>query len=88
VRLDDRSAEALAARAIFNFNFNQLDRATADADAALAIDPKSADALFVRGAIYSRRNDPKNATRLLQAALDAAPPDWPHRQQCRALLGK
>ena len=24
----------------------------------------------------------------LQAALDAAPPDWPHRQQCRALLGK
>jgi hypothetical protein len=88
VALDDRSAEALAARAIFNFNFNQLDRATGDADAALAIDPKSADALFVRGAIYSRRKDSENARRLLQAALDAAPPDWPHRQQCRALLGK
>jgi hypothetical protein len=88
VRLDDQSAEALAIRAIFYFNLNQLDRATANADAALAIDPKSPDALFIRGAIYGRRDDPKNAARLLQAALDQAPPDWPHRSQCRALLGE
>jgi tetratricopeptide (TPR) repeat protein len=74
VQLDDRSVEALADRAIFYFNFNQLDRATADADAALAIDPKSPDALFVRGAIYSRRNDPKNAARLLHAALKETTP--------------
>jgi tetratricopeptide (TPR) repeat protein len=88
VRLDDRSAQALAARAIFNFNFNHLDKATADADAALAIDPKSPDALFVRGAIFSRRGDSKDAARLLQMALDEAPPDWPHRRQCRALLNE
>jgi hypothetical protein len=88
VRLDDRSAKALAARAIFNFNFNHLDKATADADAALAIDPKSPDALFIRGAIFSHRRDPKDAARLLQAALDQAPLDWPHRQQCQALLGQ
>jgi hypothetical protein len=88
VALDDRSAEALAHRAIFYFNFNHLDRATADADAALAIDPKSADALFIRGSIYSRRNDPKTAARLLQAALDETPLDWPHREECRALLGQ
>jgi tetratricopeptide (TPR) repeat protein len=84
VALDDRSAQ----RAIFYFNFNHLDRATADADAALAIDSKSADALFIRGSIYSRRNDPKTAARLLQAALDETPLDWPHREECRALLGQ
>jgi hypothetical protein len=86
VQLDEGSTQALVNRAIFFFNFNDLDRAITDADAALAIDPKSADALFIRGAIYSRRNDPKDAARLLQAALDNAPPDWLYSAACRALL--
>jgi tetratricopeptide (TPR) repeat protein len=88
VALDDRSAEALARRAIFYFNLNHLDRATQDADAALAIDPTSADAMFIRGMLYSRRGDPKDAVRLLRAALERSPLEWAHRQECRALLGE
>jgi len=88
VRLDDRSSEALATRAILEFNFNHLYSATVDADAALAIDPKSANALFIRGAIYMSRHDPSNAARLLREALALTPLDWPHRQQCRVMLGE
>jgi hypothetical protein len=86
VRLDDRSAEARAARAIFFFNLNHFDRAKADADAALAIDPNLPDALFIRGAIYSRQNDPKEAAPLLEAALRQTTPGWRYYSACEAML--
>jgi hypothetical protein len=88
VRLDDRSAEALADRALFYANFNRLGQATADADAALAIDPMSINVKFARGNIYSRRNDPNAAAPLLRWALDHAPSDWMYREACQALLRK
>ncbi len=54
---------------------NELDKALAAIDAALAIKPDSTQALVAKAGILAQRNDAAGAFRLLDAALAAAPAD-------------
>jgi len=62
-----------------------LDGAIADCSAALALDPKDADAWTSRGMARLQKGDPGGAGDL-QRALEVAPPNWPPRARIEALL--
>ena len=56
------------------------------ADTAMALDPKSADAMYARGTIYNRQHETENARRMFVGVLDAGAPDWHFRTECIAAL--
>jgi Tfp pilus assembly protein PilF len=73
-------------RAMTEIQTGQIDAAARDADWAMGLDAKSADAMYVRGAIYQRQHDTANARRLFEQALDAGSADWQWRADCLAAL--
>lgn len=65
-------AEFLVARGMAYAQVNQLDAAASDAEAALALDPNSAEAHFLLGGVYEVRGNSQEAIAELQQAADLA----------------
>jgi hypothetical protein len=86
LQLDDHLVEGYVYRAIANLQLGQIAAAADDADRAIALDPGSADAMFVRGTIYERQHEAAKARRLLQGALNSSGPNWQFRADCIAGL--
>jgi hypothetical protein len=82
LQLDDHLVEGFVYRAIANGQLGNVDAAARDAEAAIALDPQSADAMYVRGTVYERQQDAANAKRLFMQALNASSPDWHFRADC------
>jgi lipoprotein NlpI len=68
-------ALALVSRGVEWTNKNDYDRAIADYDAALRIDPKLADAYHNRGSAWAHKGDPDRAIADFDAALRLNPKD-------------
>jgi tetratricopeptide (TPR) repeat protein len=86
VQLDGHLVEGFVYRAIANIQLGKIDAAARDADTAIALDPKSADAMFVRGTIYDSQHDTITARRFFEQALNASSPDWHFRTDCITAL--
>ena len=68
-------AQAHLNRGVEWFNKNDYDRAIADYDAALRIDPKLADAYHGRGSAWAHKGDPERAISDFDSALRLNPKD-------------
>jgi tetratricopeptide (TPR) repeat protein len=86
LQLDDHLVEGFVYRAMVNRQLDNIAAAVRDADAALALDPNSADAMFVRGTLYDQQHDAANARRFFEQALTASPPHWHFQADCLAAL--
>ena len=86
LKLDDRFVPAYIYRALTRMRQDDFIGATQDAQLALALEPGSSDALFVKALIAKRHNDTSSAKADLQNALQNAPPDWSRRSQAQGFL--
>jgi hypothetical protein len=86
LQLDDHLIEGYVYRAIVNLQLGQITAAAEDADKAMALDSRSADAMFVRGTVDQRQHDAADARWLFERAMKISPADWNFRDDCIAAL--
>jgi tetratricopeptide (TPR) repeat protein len=67
------TAEAYFQRGVANFNLSDLDRAIADFDKAIALNPNLAEAYYNRGTAYGRKGDLEQAIADLDKAIALKP---------------
>lgn len=84
--LDPEDVEALANRGAAHMLKGDLDAAVQDWEEAIAIDPYYPTAYLKRASMWIATEQPDEAARDLQIALDNAPPSWPYRQEVEETL--
>lgn len=84
--LDPEDVEALANRGAAHMLRGDLDAAIQDWEEAIAINPYYPTAYLKRASMWIATEQPDEAARDLQIALDNAPPSWPYRQEVEETL--
>ena len=86
LQLDPEDVEALSNRGAAHMMAGDLDAAIADWEDAIAIDPYYPTAYLKRASMWIATEQPEEAARDLQIALDNAPTDWPYREDVEQTL--
>jgi tetratricopeptide (TPR) repeat protein len=86
LKLDPRHAGALMNRAWLNIDTEDIAAAVRDADAAVSVNLSSPDALYTSAVAHLRNGDVPLAMERATQALQNAPPGWPRRDECAALI--
>lgn len=76
LKLTPGFVDALINRSYANFNLDKEEDALKDADEAIRIDPKAADAYYVRGIVFQKRKELTKASEEFLKAMKCAPPKW------------
>ncbi len=86
LELDPEDVEALSNRGAARMMNGDLDGAVDDWETAIAIDPYYPTPYLKRASMWIATEQPEEAARDLQIALDNAPNDWPLRHDVEAML--
>ncbi len=84
--LDPEDVETLTNRGAARMMDGDLDGAVEDWETAIAINPYHPTPYLKRASLWIATEQPEEAARDLQIALDTAPDDWPHRQEVAQTL--
>lgn len=91
LKLNPAMSEARFTHAVLDFQRDRLDQSLADFEALQKLDPGSARLLDWRARVYLRREQPQEAAKLLQQAVNLAPRDRAiliHYSQALGRLGR